>query len=578
MSLPDALEKCTGILVNLPPETLDLICAQLCLHCNRPCAVDAPLALVGAASDDQKTLSSLSRSCRRLRAHAQPVLFHLYHAALPHTIAGDRRTFRAQLFNARCHFREKRLLALFLRTLLDRQDLAAGVRALALYHAPWTGVVQITSSGNAEVTEMRQLQADLIADATVRGRQQVRMRNDSGGDTGYLAMGDDATDPADVSLELLQELTVALCAPSLDQLLIERTMCLDELADAHRDWRAWSYDLSRLTYLAFPGLRAGGDETYYYLEARRLVARAPNLRVLVAADCEAESNHWMEQQYSGDIWDVSLAHLRKLSINGIERGHLRAVLAGCPALEDLEYFCEDTGFEDDVLSPEEDLTLAASRLRRLCYSIAGGNFSSSINAELGILDEEYYPSWASFPSLVTLEIDRMLLYGPVKKGYYGNDDEDDNETQADYEPNNSSQGSQTSISRQSRKESRKMRGTTPEDFLSRLPPSLETLRIGHITSWPAMYRDAVALADQAARRFSHLRRLQLEVIETLPAYGEAASLTRVLGDAGVSCSVEVVERRDRDSRGLLPLRPARSGPRVDLDQVEAGGKMRLGEK
>ncbi|KAM0327098.1 hypothetical protein ACHAQA_006225 [Verticillium albo-atrum] len=411
MSSASVLGKSIGGLTNLPPETLDLICGHLCLHCSHPHAVGASLASVDDAYSNQKTLSSMSRSCRRLRARAQPVLFHLYHTELPHIIAGDRRTFRAQLFSARHHFREKRLIALFLRTLLERLDLAASVRALALYQAPWTGLVQIMHSGNAEVTNLRQLQHELIAQVTARGRQMVR-DNDTTGES-YLATDDDA---GDISLELLQELTLAQCASSLEQLCIERTMRLDEFASADRDWRAWSYDLPQLTYLAFPGLRAGADETYYYQEARNLVARAPKLRVLVAPDCEADSNHWMERQYSSMRWDLSLKYLTKLSLSGIERTHLRAILAGCPVLADLEYFCKDTGFDDDVLSPDEDLSVACSTLRRVCYSIATEDMGSSHNGELEILDEGYYPSWAALPALETLEVDRMLIYGPVEEG------------------------------------------------------------------------------------------------------------------------------------------------------------------
>ncbi|KAF3361120.1 hypothetical protein VdG1_00729 [Verticillium dahliae VDG1] len=442
-------------LATIPSETLDLICSHFCLHCNRTHAVDAPLAVVDNAFGDQKTL----------------------------------------------------------------QDLAASVRALALYQAPWTGLVQMTPTGNAGVTEMRQLQVELIADVTARSRQKLR-HDDSGG-----------------------------------------------------------------------GLRAGGEETYYYKEARNLVARAPNLRVLVAPDCEAESDHWMEQQYSGVPWDLSLAHLRRLSISGIERGHLRAVLAGCPVLEDLEYFCEDTGFEDDVLCPGQDLALVVKTLRRLCYSVIGRENSSSINAELRVFDEEHYPSWAGFPALQTLEIDRMLIYGPTEEADSDDDDSDggDSDSDDDEEASNSDQeqhhhtaeesawpsaahepqDSQSPGSRQTKKELRKMRKTTPEDFLSRLPPSLEMLRIGHITSWPAMYRDAVALADQAARRFPCLRTLRLEVVEMLPPQDEVTSLVSLFEVAGISCSVTAVERQGRDSRGLLPVRLAQSGPQVVLDEVEA---------
>ncbi|EEY19242.1 predicted protein [Verticillium alfalfae VaMs.102] len=557
-------------LATIPSETLDLICSHFCLHCNRAHAVDAPLALIDNAFGDQKTLSALSRTCRRLRAHAQPVLFHLYHAALPHTIAGDRRTLRAQLYNARCHFREKRLLALFLRTLLDRQDLAASVRALALYQAPWTGLVQMTPTGNAGVTEMRQLQGELIADVTARSRQRLR-DDDSGG-----RMEEDTWQrrrrrrrPGDSSLELLQDLTVALCAPTGAPGLMT--------CRASRTSPSQASGLAARRRTITRRRRTSWPERRTCVSSSRPTARPSRITGWSSSTAACRG-------------DLSLAHLRRLSISGIERGHLRAVLAGCPVLEDLEYFCEDTGFEDDVLCPGQDLALVVKTLRRLCYSVIGRENSSSINAELRILDEEHYPSWAGFPALHTLEIDRMLIYGPTEEADSDDDDSDGGDTDSDddEEASNSDQeqhhtveqstwpstahepqDSQNPGPRQTKKELRKMRQTTPEDFLSRLPPSLEMLRIGHITSWPAMYRDAVALADQAARRFPCLRTLRLEVVEMLPPQDEMTSLVSLFEVAGISCSITAVERQGRDSRGLLPLRLAQSGPQVVLDEVEA---------
>ncbi|KAK5996911.1 hypothetical protein PT974_02258 [Cladobotryum mycophilum] len=87
-------------LAKLPVEILDLICAQLCHHCR---------GLDGLLGDDDRdgrlALASLSATSRTLRDVAQPFLFHrLWH---PRPFGAD-----------------------FIRTLLNRPDLAAAVKIL----------------------------------------------------------------------------------------------------------------------------------------------------------------------------------------------------------------------------------------------------------------------------------------------------------------------------------------------------------------------------------------------------------------------------------------------------------------
>jgi hypothetical protein len=209
-------------------------------------------------------------------------------------------------------------------------------------------------------------------------------------------------------------------------------------------------------------------------------------------------------------WNLSLEFLTILSISGIERDHLRIILAGCPVLQDLEYHCKDTGFDLDILSPEEDLSVVKGTLRRLCYSIAPKDFLK----EIDILDEDYYPSWTALPVLKTLEIQRMLIYGPVEEYIY----EAGQQPPAD-------------------DEAFKMELTTPEDFMSRLPQTLVTLCIGRIVCWPAMYRDAVALAEAAPYRFPQLRNLHLEMNYAYRSLDGMADLVSIFAKARITCTV-----------------------------------------
>ncbi|KIL87302.1 hypothetical protein FAVG1_09006 [Fusarium avenaceum] len=565
-----ATKKGTG-LTELPVEILQSICGHLCLHCQTPHAVDVPYSLVHTALLNQRALSSLSRTCGHLRAVAQPVLFHLYLSDSSYCVPGeipdddgDERIFRADLFNVCHHFHERHRAALFLRTLLERGDLAACVCALTLHQAPWNPSVQLDRRGDIEVSRLRQLGNGLVAEVVTQGTQRVLV----GSVDGHLAK---TRGNMNDTLERVQELIVVLSASSLEQLCIERTMFLDELVNMPYDWRSWSYHLPRLEYLAFLGQRVPGANTYYYKEAHGLVSSAPNLRKLVLPDCHAHPERWMAHQFRNVPWDVSLKFLVKLSVSGIRRNHLRTILAGCPVLEDLEYFCQDTGFDDDILCPEEDLSVVRGTLRRLCYSIHPANINSGSEPELDILDEDYYPSWAAMTALKILEIQRVLLYGTSQDNLgdeadQGQSHDEQDQTETDFSsgqmthPDSNGgtpeddvgENNQQPLPAQRSQETLKMNMTAPEDFMSRLPQTLETLRIGRIVSWPAMYRDAVALAKAAPDRFPYLRRLYLEMHNVCPPQDEIAALVGIFTKTNITCLVRPgVDRKiGRSSHGF----------------------------
>ncbi|KAM0338999.1 hypothetical protein ACHAPU_011100 [Fusarium lateritium] len=332
-------------------------------------------------------------------------------------------------------------------------------------------------------------------------------------------------------------------------------MFLDELVNMQYDWRGWSYPLPRLKYLAFLGQRVQDASTYYYKEACGLIASAPNLCSLVLPDCQGSSEPWIAQQFKNVPWDISLEFLSKLSVSGIRRNHLRTILLGCPVLEDLEYCREDTGFDVDILCPEEDLSAVKGTLRRLCYSIHQDDLDRSSENELEILDEDYYPSWTVMSGLKILEIQRLLLWGTaddVLGVEVGQDLNHDEHEEVEIGPTSEvhlqdyGQGSdQQTVVASCSQETFKMQMTTPEYFMSRLPQSLETLCIGRIICWPAMYRDAAALARVATHRFPHLRQLILEVCGYWPSQGEIEDLICVFNNANITC--QVLPREDGKS-------------------------------
>jgi hypothetical protein len=298
----------------------------------------------------------------------------------------------------------------------------------------------------------------------------------------------------------------------------------------------------------------------------------------------------MAQQFRNVPWDVSLEFLVKLSVSGIRRNHLRTILAGCPVLEDLEYYCQDTGFDEDILCPEEDLSVVRGTLRRLCYSIHRADLNSASEPELDILDEDYYPSWAAMPALTILEIQRVLLYGTAQDNLgdeadqgQNHDEQDQTETgfssdQMTYPESNGgtpedddNDNDQQTLPAQRSRETLKMNMTAPEDFMSRLPQTLETLRIGRIVSWPAMYRDAAALAKAAPDRFPHLRRLYLEMHNVCPPQDEIAALVGIFTNTNITCLVLPggESKTGRSSHGLSPDRSVQVNLLMSPDDLGA---------
>lgn len=559
MAPVDDQEACTSIL-NLPSEMINTICSTLCHHCSRDNVVDAPYTLIRAAIRDQSALSSLSRTCSRLRGHAQPVLFHAYYSkiSLPREFFVFS-IFLDQAFGGNHGFSpllipylrrisdEVCRTYLLLRAFHERSDLMSCVRSLSFYQFPWDVQTTLDCHALAFLETSRKLQATLAAQ--VSRRPWECLREMLGRTQEYLTTTSTSIEQQIDHLYNLQEMVMALCATSLEQLCIERaTRSESMMPPGRQEWRAWSYDLPNLRYLAFPGRQDDAERDFNYVDARNFISRAPNLRVLVMPDC---ANTPLRAAFISRF-------LTKLSVSDISCRSLSEVLKECPLLQDLEFY-RDFTYKENFLSPREDLASVKNTLRRLCYSVLGEKQMVLMNYELNVDSGRVYPSWTCLPALETFETDRLLLYRsrdiekecsngmvlasighwvPISFNIYL--------------LKNKKLSSIESLHRD------KMEETTPEDFLSRLPPSVKTLRIGQICSWPAMYRDAIALAENLPTRFPHLRELRLEVVAEArpPPEQEIRNLARLFSSVGVLFSVKSPRKYQEGlGRGILPLRP-----------------------
>jgi hypothetical protein len=351
------------------------------------------------------------------------------------------------------------------------------------------------------------------------------------------------------TLEDFIDMATATAGPTLVQLRLPRG-CEWGRTDEWC-WLGWPYPLPALTCLALHGADEDPHrlEAYHLYQARNLIRQAPNLQALIVPDCAAGSAANFAARFEGQPWDVPLPALRKLSLSGMDASQVATILAQCPLLEDLEYFDEGDQLVPDMLQPERHLGHVKGSLRRLCYSLRGAGASGrggDGDDDDGLDDSDVtniieYPdylglpegeatlglSFASFPVLQVLELEQLVLCGPCLR----ETDDDSESTEARGPP---------------------YAFTMPEDFFARLPPAIGRLRIGAVFHWPTVYRDLIALADQASR-FPRLVEVGVEVFKVPPReeIGILTDTLRVAADIVVSVSRV---RRGPLERGLLPAR------------------------
>ena len=489
-------------IVNLPTEILHEICCQLCLHCHHEHVVTASFDLLPTAFEDQNALARFSRCSQRLRKIAQPVLFHWYQGS--------------KTDNGREDVKELGRLVSFLRPIIRHPTLAASTQALALYETPFSRYVKLADPEGSLGPAFEAVGGYLLQHW--RDNRKV------------------------LHLDQLQELAMA-STPALSQL------CLHRLSDLPNEtWGVWSYPMPNLKYLAFPGNRSGGErdtygyeDTYDLKDAMSLLRHAPNLDTLVAPDCWGGEIVETKAHFEKQPWNLMLTNLRRLSLNDVTLDQLGPILNICPLLEDLEYFDDHHVLGLLHMIPERLLGHLRTTLRRFCYSVLPTNapeddegtpFEELQGSQRWLFDhrdpvDEGYPDFSAFPVLEELELEQLVLYGPVFP------------------------------TRRDPREDRSSQITTPDRLFRKLPPSLQRLRIGYVAYWPTVYRDLLALAEEPSRRFSRLQAITLEVFEAPPQHQHRHLAERLESGLGVTLLVCYVARSRYMSRGLLPARPGR---------------------
>ncbi|KAK7751148.1 hypothetical protein SLS62_006978 [Diatrype stigma] len=385
----------------------------------------------------------------------------------------------------------------FLRAIVQKPHLARAVQALAFNDddGTWTG-------------------------GTVDSETQMLLR-----EAGERVAFRPLTQYKDADLRWMQEVAIAM-TPRLNQLLVYRVTDSRDSRPTHGNFPhlKWSpVTFPNLACLVFAG---SYDECYddgimyrYHVgDMRHLIDRSPNVEVLLVVD-----GTYDRLPAATESWKGSLPKLRKLSFNDLNVTFgADAILRGCPTLEELEYCCDPYGAY--LLQPES-LDIVRSTLRRLSYSIKDFDqphlYHDVFDAwELDMGHRYGYPaleslggddfSFAHFPRLAYLEIQQILFY------YVDID----------------------------------IQTCGCQRFLAKLPPAVQTLRIGAVISWSVMYRDLMGLSE-ALKDFVYLELIELEGF-TEPDTDQIRHLQEMFSANGVTLSVGVVEGYYRGFLGLKP--------------------------
>ncbi|CAM1510606.1 Fc.00g009410.m01.CDS01 [Cosmosporella sp. VM-42] len=486
----------------LPVEILTQICRNLCMHCRCSHIVDVSPEEAFQAHEEQQALSRLSRTSRWLRLAAQPILFHYYHSQT-HPDVYDGCSWENSMHVKR---NENETLEGFVRTILERPHLAKSVKALSFFA----------------------FRSNAPRDLAPKTRALFRR-------AGKIAGFKEFSTYEDVDSKWLQEVAIMM-TPFLEQLLLHRTSGegLEYLKDSpHR--------LPKLKYLVLPGRPAEFHESYHIQEMQDLLVKAENLDVLAASDCDCGTDIPSREWWRMEAWTTPLSNLRTLSLHGLDPENVAKVLRFCPALDDFEYFCDLNKYT--VLQPEH-LDPVRDRLRRICYtgtSWENAKATPSAVADLVASVMSWDPqlradfSFGNFPKLEVLEVEQMLLYGPVFSF-------EAEEREARFET---------------------LREIGPELFMATLPGSLQILHIGMVLAFHELYRDLLGMSRKLYR-FPNLRIVAVDLhdMEYVFHDEDVEYLTAAFAAEGVQFRLGYAPD-EPFARGMMGPRPGHAEPSVN---------------
>ncbi|XEU99227.1 hypothetical protein FSHL1_004514 [Fusarium sambucinum] len=491
--------RCLSI-EDLPVEIFTAICRNLCVHCQHAHVVDLPPDQIDHAIEAQQALSRLSRTCRRLRSIGQPILYHCYHSGRQSDLSNSPDCLNGT--GARSC--EVRNLSVFLRTLLQRPDLAKNVRALALFALKEDTVGKISPD-----------MQDLFRQAGERA--------------GFRALPSYER----VDSKWLQEASI-MATPFVEQLLIYRSS-----SEGLQYIRDSPFYLPNLKYLVLPGQVKNPDECCHIQQMQDVLVKAQNLEILAASDADCGTDIPLRERFRAEPWETALSSLRRLSLHGLDPDNLAKILRRSPVLEDLEYFCD---MDKYTVLQHNHLAPVSQSLRRLCYTTTTWEHTSG-GAQDIIEHVSMFLRWDSslrgdasfvdFPRLEILEIEQLLLYGPVF------DDEEERKQRFEV-----------------------MKDVGPEIFMASLPSSLRILHIGMVLAWPEMHRDLLGTVGKI-HRFPNLSVVAVDPYEA-PPKEQVKELEDAFAAMGIIFQVGQTTQ-EPFGRGMLGARPGQPGRSSERD-------------
>lgn len=569
-------------LLDLPIEVVEQIVRELCIHCQHDnIRLDGPqhglqrsepVVCLGRDAFEEgrqgrAVLARLARTCKALRRIVQPVLFHFFHTGnMPRSLeevpSGD--AYLGILWNAGVKWddlsfapgrAEDDMLLPFLRTLLDRPDLAQHVRALALYHARPT---RADPDKDTDSGLLARIQALVL-------QQRIAVRVDAEDDYCYGLM--------DVVLALTRNVEQVLLGDLVESKEIQGWSdgeSDDETAEAWKRRNAALQEpmLPRLRFAAFVGVPKKVSKEFVGLDYHPFVMasvlrRAPNLATLVAHD--AGNNEQMMYMHAFRYWTVPpMQHLRTLTLTGVGPELLKPLVATFPALEDLSYWTDEDSRDTFGRRPEwtmlreDHMEALYPSLRRLCYSFVDHHYLTEAWAHrAATIDESHaqwlgwnaphranwadlYVSFRGFQKLAILAVEHVWLNCKtgcvIQRSFSGN---------------------RTQHARDC------LRDTPREDaeddllparpLLDALPASLQILHLGFVINWVDLYQDLELLAKGAGTKTPLLRVIRADCVVP-PPQNEVDDLTMLLAAVGIAFTVGATSRGNH-IRGMLDDAP-----------------------
>lgn len=343
---------------SIPVEILHKILCFFCFHCQHPGVF--PHADTEEVRRDKKTLARMCRVSKTICATAQPVLYHYYATG---NLSVETELYEEDERDIK-HPLEPDLMPQFLRTIIDRPDLASRITTMQVVNGESSmGYFDhaLTINSLVETSASKNLLAK-----PPRGEWTSQL-------------------PDDCPIFLRRWLvTLAMVlAPRLESMLLALEHDAEFLA------------LKESPHVRLPSLRTlalmGHESDYHFTELEALYAAAPNLETIYACDAAGWSIHNAEFHMHDYEYDLSLPNLRKLVISDLIAGNLGNSLLCLPKLEDLEYYWQEGSHEfhlQGLLDMVKLLQPVRKTLKRLCLSYLPPNWSGPGE-----------PAWLHFPSL-----------------------------------------------------------------------------------------------------------------------------------------------------------------------------------